>query len=552
MRRNRFLWWFLLVYTAGLVGLACWFRHALNADAVAYLRLASYYAQGKWALAVSGYWGPLASWVMAGFLQLGLPPLPVARGFMCGSALVFVWGCLAVYRAFELPDKWVTAGTVLAAAAGCYWSVQFITPDLLLSGLIALAVSRMLPANRPMTIASAVSAGLLWGLAYLTKAVAFPLAILVTVAFAAGALGHPSQQRSAGRRQAVVVFLVFSLVAAPWVLTLSLKYRAPMFSTTPRITHTLTGPPDAERYHPFGRTLHRPEPGRITSWEEPSRMAYNDWSPFESPAYAWHQVQVLARNMSTCLALLTSLNVSWLALIFAWALEGVRRRDLLTAAAGWGRALVLPSLLVLLYLPCYVTLTEQRFFYAAFPFLFSALGLWSRTREQGLQGETVQTNSPDVRAAQAPASSIANGARVWWLAVLGASVPLAAAVFVIGSAPKFAGDCAAELANRLARANFTGPVAGSAMLPGGRAGLYVAYLLDQPWYGDKPRARPADFQASGARLVLAVRGSELAEALAEDGAFTDLDSRLFTGATEAAQFPLRAFEVRAPQGAPTR
>ena len=127
---------------------------------------------------------------------------------------------------------------------------------------------------------------------------------------------------------------------------------------------------------------------------------------------------------------------------------------------------------------------------------------------------------------------------------------MVAAVFVIGATPKIAGDCAAELANRLARANVSGPVAGSGMLPGGRAGLYVAYLLDQPWYGDKPQARPADFQASGARLVIAVRGSELAGALAEDGAFADLDSRLFAGPAEAAQFPLKAFEVPAPRVAP--
>jgi hypothetical protein len=261
-------------------------------------------------------------------------------------------------------------------------------------------------------------------------------------------------------------------------------------------------------------------------------------------------VEVVARNLSTCLALLTSLNVSWLALSFAWALESLRRRDLLTATAGWGRALVPPSLLVLLYLPCYVTLTEQRFFYAAFPFLFSALALWSRTRANGSQNEAIQTKSPSARPTESPARIPGDATRIWWLAVLGAVVPLVAAVFVIGTTPKIAGECAAELANRLARANVSGPVAGSGMLPGGRAGLYVAYLLDQPWYGDKPRALPADFQASGARLIIAVRGSELAGALAEDGGFADLDSRLFAGPAEAAEFPLKAFEVRTPRVAP--
>ena len=44
----------------GLLAILGWyFRHALNPDAVAYLRIASYFSEGKFDLAVSGYWGPL-------------------------------------------------------------------------------------------------------------------------------------------------------------------------------------------------------------------------------------------------------------------------------------------------------------------------------------------------------------------------------------------------------------------------------------------------------------------------------------------------------------
>ena len=89
------------------------------------------------------------------------------------------------------------------------------------------------------------------------------------------------------------------------------------------------------------------------------------------------------------------------------------------------------------------------------------------------------------------------------------------------------------------------------MRRGGGGGLYVAYLLDQPWYGDKPRARPADFQASGARLVIVTRGSALATALARDEAFTNLDTRLFAGPAETEPFPLEVFEVRKPRAVPS-
>src|SRR5262245_19813753 len=84
-----------LAHLAGLALLGWHFRHALNTDAVAYIRIASYYAEGNTSLAVSGYWGPLLSWIMAGFLKCGVSPLLAARFAMAVSAMVFLWGCVA-------------------------------------------------------------------------------------------------------------------------------------------------------------------------------------------------------------------------------------------------------------------------------------------------------------------------------------------------------------------------------------------------------------------------------------------------------------------------
>jgi hypothetical protein len=525
MRSNRFWAWMVLAYVAGLGLLAAHFRNALNSDGVAYLRLASYYADGKWDLAVSGYWGPLASWGMAPLLKIGLPPLLVARLFMAVSAGVFLLGCRAVYRAFELPELWERAGMILAAMASLYWSVQFITPDLLLGGLLCFATSRLTTGAAFRTTPAAVGTGLLWGLAYLTKAVALPLAILVVFGFGLLALRKGPAPRAALAYRAGVILAAFALLAGPWVLTLSLKYRTPTFSTSARIAHALSGPPDEDRYHPIGRTLHRPEPGRITSWEDPSRMAYHYWSPLESRAYAWHQAKTIARNFITCLALLASLNLAWPPLFFAL---------LLRLSGTWPagtercfRALLLPGLLVLIYVPCYITLAEQRYFYAAFPFLFAAVGA-------GLLG----TAEPPGRKPSVSAQRWA-----WWFAVLGAVLPLVAAVLIIADAPMRAGGCAADLARRLERCRLGGPVAGSGMLPGGRTGLYIAFLLNQPWYGDERQPAPADLKASGARLVVTRRDSELAAALDRDAGFENLDRTLFGDAAEAGRCPLKIYQV---------
>ncbi len=529
MRRSSFLYWIFAALVVGLVLAGLEFRHALNADAVAYLRIASYYATGKWALAVSGYWGPMISWVLALLLKVGVPSLVAARLFMGVSAAVFYWGCIAIFRAFGLPQKWVRTGAVLSAGASVYWSVQFITPDLLLSGLVGFAVNRMITTGF-RTSTGAVASGLFWGLAYLTKAVALPLALVATTVFGWLAWRKERPTREFLVKRVAFQLIIFLFVCAPWVLVLSMKYHRPTFSTTAAISHTLTGPPNMDRYHPFARSIQPPEPGRITSWEEPSRAAYNFWSPLENAAYARHELNVLARNLSTAFTLLASLNLAWLILFVELGLGLLHRRSLaVSATTSWGRALILPALLVFIYLPTYFTLTEQRFFYAAFPFLFCAVGLWALSGTCG----------------PAPALRIGPGAGRP-LAIAGAVLPLLASLFIVGARPKIAGDYAADLASRLEHAQLAGPVVGSAMLPGGRTALYVAFLLNQPWYGDQLQPTPTDFQRSGARLALVIRGSALAAALEQDPGFVDLDARLFAGPEQANEYPVKVFEM--PRG----
>jgi hypothetical protein len=90
-----------------------------------------------------------------------------------------------------------------------------------------------------------------------------------------------------------MTLLGFLLVAAPWVVTLSLKYQGFTFSTSAKISHAIAGPHGKPGAHP--QVFHIPEPGRIWWWEDPSPNFYQDlyWSPLESLTYAKHQTSSL-------------------------------------------------------------------------------------------------------------------------------------------------------------------------------------------------------------------------------------------------------------------
>lgn len=508
-------------------------EHLLNTDGLAYVQLAGHYAQGRTGLMISGYWGPLLSWLMAPLLLGGVPKLAAARVVMALSALVFSGGTLALLRGLALPPAATLAGFFLAALASVFWSVEYIAPDLLVAGLACLALSHTLSSGWLAERRVAVRAGLWWGLAYLAKAVALPWAVASTVTLATLHGCCQRHQRGPARRALLATLLACGLVAGPWIVVLSLEYGRPTFSTTARIAHAVVGPPDRDRYHPFGRTLHRPEPGRLTQWEDPSRMPYAYWSPLESRAYLGHQLRLFKENAATILHLaggLAPVGAAWWVGLGALALLWVGRADLTTHR--WRLAVVPGLCLMAIYLPAYVQRVDQRYFYGAYPCVLALTA--------GLAGYLASRWPLRL----APIRAIAAGV----LVLLFIAPWLPGVSIALEGMPNPASVVAQDLARRLEGAQLARPVAGSGMILGGRAGLYTAFLIEQPWLGDEPGggAAPAQFLASGAGLVIVNRNEPAVAELDRAPGFRSLDPRLFASPEAAAAFPLKVYETVPP------
>ena len=119
--------------------------------------------------------------------------------------------------------------------------------------------------------------------------------------------------------------------------------------------------------------------------------------------------------------------------------------------------------------------------------------------------------------------------------------------------PHPGGLIALELAERMRSANIGGAIAGDAMLMGSRTGLYVACLLNEPWFGGSPNAAGIDYYASGAEIVIVRRQHQVNDEMKLNPAFRDLDGVLFpeheqAGGLEnvdgsADLFPLRVYQI---------
>jgi hypothetical protein len=185
----------------------------------------------------------------------------------------------------------------------------------------------------------------------------------------------------------------------------------------------------------------------------------------------------------------------------------------------WWWAAVPVAALGLVYLPGNLLMSEQRYFYAALPFLIvlhTGILFWWR-KPEWIQGTVLVA-----------------------CAVL---IPTLCRSLIRPGPARTAGVQAHQLARKISEAHLAGPVAGSGRLPGGRTGLYVAFLLNQPWFGDEPLPSAAGFKQSGARLIIVGRESPAVKELDVDPGFHSLDGDLFVSPDQARAAPLKVYEA---------
>ena len=500
----------------------------VDEDAIYYIRIAQYYLSGKVDLMISGYWGPMLSWLIAPWLLVFQDPLFAARAAMAVSAMVFLFGCVCVLRAVQLPAPAVVIGAWIIASIGLVWSVTLITPDLLLAGLLAFGTSRLLSDRWIIDARTAFSAGLILGASYLAKAVALPASLLMIVGLACtNIIVHQINSRQAVRTVAITIG-GFMLVAGPWIGILSFKYGRPVFSTSGPIAHAIVGPPDMERYHPEVRTFHKPAAGRIGAGEDLTVMPYNYWSPFQSFSYAVHQAKVIYGNTYTITTHLKSFDLLGFGLvsaIFGFALGNPWRKCLREERWRW---LLIPIVsLCVLYLPVYAE--DKRYYLPTLPFLVATSFGFALTLS-GLISKKYH---------------------------LGMALPLALVAFSFlignvtsvckafdGSVSENADYLAAKIyANKLQSTTLVGPVA--SIGPKHRTGLFLAYLLNVPWFGQKEKLQNADeVLSSDAALVVLPRDTTAAKQLSNDPRFTSLDKPLFECDVRIEKFPYEVFVTK--------
>jgi 4-amino-4-deoxy-L-arabinose transferase-like glycosyltransferase len=215
-------------------------RYSIDPDGICYLDLGDAFFHRKWFDAVNGYWSPLYSWLLGAAMFFGKPsrqwefPLVHVVNFLIYLAALagfefFLRSLLPVAPEGVASDA--AAGTSVAAFSRAsllalgyslfLWTsldligVWGVSPDLCVAGLVYVIAGLLLRIRAKSSMSLFLILGVVLGLAYLTKAVMFPLG------FAFIAIGFFAVPRGKRRSYVLVTTLAFLAVSAPWLVALS-------------------------------------------------------------------------------------------------------------------------------------------------------------------------------------------------------------------------------------------------------------------------------------------------------------------------------------------
>ncbi len=347
----------------------------MNPDGIAYVRITTYYARGDFDLALSAYWGPLISWLAAPIYWVTGDAIMSIRTIMAASAALLVLGTMRLARIVGLGAIERVAVGAVATVFAIRWVVYPITPDLMLAAITTLGTAEILDHRGGIT-RRPVIAGMVMGLAYLTKTVGLPMSIGVIVAingWRALTLVAPIRAVAGSTLASLAVVVA---MAAPWIVTLSLHYEEFTWSSAGDINYLYTNPKFALvkkiRGSPWFGIYHQPEAGRLLSWEDPRLSIFDALnidltklkrSLQEILVDEWNKLPITSKRIYDVTSNMTFRGFGLIVLIsniilcWPWPSE-LRNKP-------W-RLLMLPAFIMLgIYLPFYIR--AERYFIGILP-----------------------------------------------------------------------------------------------------------------------------------------------------------------------------------------
>lgn len=315
----------LLIFLYVAIGLILFkkFLFLMSPDEISYFSIAEKYLNRDFFNAINGGWGPLFSWLLLPFFYF------IPSQLVAAKLLLFIAGGFTLSAASCLADQFNLSRPIKKLFLLClvpivlFFSLYLATPDLILLCLLLAYLSVIF--NRPWYERSwlpAFLAGLLAGLAYLTKAYTFPFFLLHFTLF--NLLYHNSNKTKADKQKVAKRLLaglaIFFIISGAWIGLLYFKYKKIYISAAADYNYALVGPQSTG--HPFFNQGLMPPPNStaISIWEDFSYIKIKPWHPFASRSDFIYELKKIFKNLYLSINILFSFSPLSLAIVFLYLL----------------------------------------------------------------------------------------------------------------------------------------------------------------------------------------------------------------------------------------
>jgi hypothetical protein len=276
-------------------------------DELSYLSAAARYAHGDLG-GVNAYWAPLLSWLLAPLLAVGVPAATASDIMSVLIGLFALEGGRALVRTLGSRGWLANVLDLALVAVTLYCAMPFLSPDLLLAGILSWYFSIVLRRDYAMRPSAGYLSGLLGGFAYYAKTYAF---FFFVAHFVLANVGHylwaDAAARAAVKRHLRNGMLVFTALVAVWVAALYAKYHMVTLGTTGKYNYAIVGPEALDRPILQIGFDASPRPGNTSVWEDPAdfysvpsalECCLKPWSPLSSARDLKHQIKLIKGNVA--------------------------------------------------------------------------------------------------------------------------------------------------------------------------------------------------------------------------------------------------------------
>ncbi len=273
------------------------YRYELTPDAITYLAIAKQYAAGYVNEAISDYWSPLFSWLIAALLGIHVPDILAAKIVCIGAGILALLGLRELARLYALSLRSSLAMFAAAAVLLASCVFEFTGPDLLFAAILFYYLRLVLDLDFPARPFTGVLCGLLGGLAYLAKGygLAFFAAHFTLFCALHWLTAKDPHRRAAIPRHFLSGALTFSLIVLVWMVPLHAKYGVWTTGSTGKFNYRLVGP--ESHGYPHLSELEAPRsPHATNAWQEPPVSKLKDWNIFDGAFTLKHEEKLIARD----------------------------------------------------------------------------------------------------------------------------------------------------------------------------------------------------------------------------------------------------------------